>query len=269
MITIGMSDCNQEREYMIHDQRKMGTPLRKAVLDNNSQVMFSHYDEINNLFYITNKGSNFTSIFYFSDTGESADQKPQLVPLQPYNAKDGTTYMYFLPKHHINPNNKELQRAIRTTGKRCEYISFRLPRKEASFSLDLYPYFKSKTAALTWDEWASGKNENPIFDNWNPKDLDSQMAGRKTVAFNKKHNDSLVMPKEQNMPRGTVAVKKSETIDSPADNNKASEDMVAIQQETIHDLQMQLTNCQQQLKESESTVDEQKTTITTLEQQIS
>lgn len=75
IISIGTSDYN-EREYMIRDFRDITKPLRTAQLDNNNQVMFSYYDDINKLFYITNKGSNFTSMFYFSETGETGDGKP-------------------------------------------------------------------------------------------------------------------------------------------------------------------------------------------------
>lgn len=179
--------------------------------------MFSYYDETNKLLYITNKGSNFISIFYFSESGETADGLPQLVPLLPYKTSDLTTYTYFLPKHHINPVAKEIQRAIRTTKNTAEFISFKLPRKEAGFSLDLYPGFRSRTAAQSFEEWSQGGNKNPIVEMWNPKELDSQQAGRKTVVFNKKANDSVLIPdKSNNMPRGTVAVKKLDTLSTPS-----------------------------------------------------
>lgn len=171
MITVGASEYN-EREYAIYDHRNFGKALRRAQIDNNTQVMFSYYDEINKLFYITNKGSNFISIFYFSESGETADGLPQLVPLLPYKTKDLTTYMYFLPKHHINPVTKEIQRAVRTTNKRAEFVSFKLPRKEAGFSLDLYPGFHSKTAAMSCEQYVKGENQNPIMDMWNPRELD-------------------------------------------------------------------------------------------------
>lgn len=114
MITVGASEYN-EREYAIYDHRNFEKPLRKAQIDNNTQVMFSYYDDVNKLFYIINKGSNFVSIFYFSEGGELGDGLPQLVPLLPYKTRDLTTYMYFLPKHSINPNNKEIQRCLRAT----------------------------------------------------------------------------------------------------------------------------------------------------------
>jgi hypothetical protein len=41
--------------------------------------------------------------------------------------------MYFLPKRCMNINKKEIARAIRFTGKKAQYITFRLPRKAESF----------------------------------------------------------------------------------------------------------------------------------------
>lgn len=91
---------------------------------------------------MTNKGSTFTQFFYFSETGEKRS-KPELVPLGQYNGKDGTHYFYFLPKHCVDPLNKEVVRGLRFTGKNAEFITFRVPRKESTFSEDLYPAYRA------------------------------------------------------------------------------------------------------------------------------
>ena len=84
-ISVGTSDSN-DREYMVFDPRDWSKPLTHTQLDTNSQVMWIYYDDITNLFFVTNKGSTFTQMMYFSEKGERGT-KPELIPLSNYNGK--------------------------------------------------------------------------------------------------------------------------------------------------------------------------------------
>lgn len=59
-----------DREYKVYDPRDWSTPLQEQQLDSNTQVCWTYYDDINSLFFVVNKGSTFTQMFYFSDKGE-------------------------------------------------------------------------------------------------------------------------------------------------------------------------------------------------------
>lgn len=196
MISVGASDSN-DREYMVHDPRDWTKPLQQMQLDSNTQVVFTHYDATNNLFFVTNKGSTFTQFFYFSESGEKTS-KPELVPLGQYNAKDGTQYFYFLPKHCVDPLNKEILRGLRYTGKAAEFITFRVPRKEAHFSEDLFPPYRSQTAAMTFDEWSKGDTKGPILEPWDTEKLQAGIMERmaKAITFNKKPGAGAINPEE-------------------------------------------------------------------------
>lgn len=132
--------------------------------------MWTYYDDITNLFFVTNKGSTFTQMFYFSETGEKS-QKPELIPLGTYNDKVGTHYFYFMPKHAVDPLRKEVLRGLRFTGKTAEFISFRLPRKEEEFSADLFPPHRAQKAAMTYEEWSKGENKDPVLESFDPDQL--------------------------------------------------------------------------------------------------
>ena len=88
MVTTGSSQFN-DREYAIFDPRKLEKPLVRKTLDTNSHVMYTHLDDTSNLFFVTNKGSTRTQIFYYSEVGETAQSQglPELIPLAHYDGK--------------------------------------------------------------------------------------------------------------------------------------------------------------------------------------
>ena len=53
---------------MIHDARDVSKPLKQTKLDNNSQIMFSYFDNDTNVFWVSNKGSAFAQFFYLDET---------------------------------------------------------------------------------------------------------------------------------------------------------------------------------------------------------
>lgn len=139
------------------------------------------------MFFVTNKGSTFTQMFYFSATGER-HAKPELVPLGNYNGKEGTHYFYFLPKQAVDPLRKEVLRALRYTGKAAEFITFKLPRKEEDFSSDLFPPHRAQKSAMSFDEWSKGADKDPILEEFDPEQLRAGIQAKmaESIAFAKK-----------------------------------------------------------------------------------
>ena len=113
-----------------------------------------------------------------------------MVPLTSYSGKEGTHYFYMMPKHAVDPLRKELVRGLRFTGKTAEFITFKLPRKEAEFSSDLYPPHRAMTAAHSFESWAKGDDQDPILEEFDPSKLaeriQEKMAQAQAVVFNKK-----------------------------------------------------------------------------------
>lgn len=176
MITVGYNDSN-ERQYMVWDPRDWSKPLCAPQLDANSQVMYTHYDDITNVIWVTNKGSNFTQMFYFSELGERG-KSPELVPLSAYNGKEGTLFNFIMSKQSVDPTRKEIARCMRLTKSSCEFITYKLPRKEEEFSKDLFPPHRAMKPALTYEEWSKGTNKDPILEEFDPDTLAELMEKR-------------------------------------------------------------------------------------------
>lgn len=169
LISVGTNDFN-DREYMVWDPRDWSKPLVQTQLDTNTQVCWTYYDDITNLFFVTNKGSTFTQMLYFSEMGERG-KNPELVPLSTYNGKQGTHYFYFLPKQAVDPFRKEVLRALRFTGKDAEFITFKVPRKEEQFSTDLFPPHRAMKSAHTFEDWSKGADKAPVMEAFDPEEL--------------------------------------------------------------------------------------------------
>ena len=169
MISVGFSDKGA-REYMVHDPRNWAKPLQQENLEKNTSACWSHYDDSTGMFFVTNKGSTEVQLYYFSHTGERKS-KPELIPcLNHYNCKEAYTYFYFMPKHVVDVEKKEIIRGIKLSGKLAEFVSFKIARKnETDFSADLYPHHRAQKAALSSEDWAKGANADPIVELFNPE----------------------------------------------------------------------------------------------------
>lgn len=180
MISVGFTDKNQ-REYMVHDPRNWSTPVHQTNLDKGTQICWIHYDDATSLFYVVNKGHGVLQQYFFSETGERTG-KPELIQcLNDYVSKEMINYFYFLPKQAVDPMKKEINRGIKLTGKTAEFVSFKVQKKlEPGFSADLFPKHRAAKAAQTYQEWASGANKDPLFEEFQPDGSTSTPGSRGT-----------------------------------------------------------------------------------------
>jgi hypothetical protein len=56
----------------------------------------------------------------------------------------------------VDVSINEIQRAVKLTATTVEYITFKVPRKEAGFQSDLYPPVRSGEASMTFEDYLSG-----------------------------------------------------------------------------------------------------------------
>lgn len=57
----------------------------------------------------------------------------------------------------------EVMRGIRMTIKTAQWISFKVPRRETKFADDLFPPYPNTESVMTYEEWASGTDKDPIL----------------------------------------------------------------------------------------------------------
>lgn len=77
-----------------------------------------------------------------------------------------------MPKRIVDVDETELFRAVKLTDKTMQYYKFKNPIR-TGFNKDFYPPYLNGEPALTYDEWASGKNVEPKRDEWDPNNLAS------------------------------------------------------------------------------------------------
>mmetsp|Transcript_16610 Transcript_16610/g.25608 ORF Transcript_16610/g.25608 Transcript_16610/m.25608 type:complete len:99 (-) Transcript_16610:669-965(-) len=91
-----------------------------------------------------------------------------------------------MPKRCVNPQDNELVRGIRLANKMAEYVGFKVPRKGGGYQPDLYPPCESGKPALTYDEWASGKNSIPDLMAFDPNaTTQAQASANQSASFTK------------------------------------------------------------------------------------
>ena len=147
-----------ERQYSLRNPGKLDTPLILENIDVSNGVMFPMYDPDTNLVYLCGKGDNV--IRYF----EISDESPYVHYINTYQGDQGQRGVSMLPKRGCDASICETAKFYRINNKGfCQVISFTVPRKSEIFQADLYPDTPSGAAALTADEWWSGKNAEPVL----------------------------------------------------------------------------------------------------------
>jgi len=152
--TTGFSKTS-DRQMFIWDAANPSEALVKENLDTSAGILMPFYDEDTRMLYLAGKGDG--NIRYF----EMVDEKPWQFSLSEYKSADPQRGMAFLPKRACNVSEVETARAFKLHTTMIEPISFRVPRKGDAFQDDIFPDAISGEAALTVDEFFSGKNAQP------------------------------------------------------------------------------------------------------------
>lgn len=176
LLTVGFSEFN-DRQYAIFDDRKVAEPLKIEKLDGVSNVAILHYDDTINTLCVIDKGSRAWHQFYFTDYDGA-----KLNKIDSSNNKDNTVGMYFLPKKDIDISKNELNRAWRITGiGQAEQYSFKVPRKGAGYSAEIYPECFSGEFSQEYEDWEEGKDAAPILKPFNPDVLKAGIVNANIV----------------------------------------------------------------------------------------
>lgn len=158
IMTVGFSEF-ADRQYAVYDDRKIEEPIAMNKLDGVSNVAILHYDDSINTLYVTDKGSRTWHQWYYTDSNGAKFTK-----IDTSNNKENTVGMYFLPKKDVDVSKNELNRTWRLTGSgQAEQYSFKVPRKGAGFSAEIYPPCHSGKFSNSYEEWEGGETKDPIL----------------------------------------------------------------------------------------------------------
>jgi len=149
---------HSERQYSLRAPGHLEEPIVMVELDTSNGVMFPIYDPDTNLVFLCGKGDSV--IRYFEVTSE-----PPLVHyISTLQLRDPQRGVGFMPKRGCDVSTCEISRFYRLSNSGfCQVISFTVPRKSELFQEDLYPDTQAMVAALTADDWWSGKDADPVM----------------------------------------------------------------------------------------------------------
>ncbi|XP_026481952.1 coronin-2B-like isoform X2 [Ctenocephalides felis] len=158
VLTTGFSR-HSDRQWSVWDQHDLSAPLATEVIDSSSGIVFPYYDYDTNMIYLAGKGDG--NIRYY----EVVDNAPHMHYLSQFLSGNPQRGLGFMPKRGLDTSQCEVFRFYKLHATRgiCEPISMIVPRKSAHFQADLYPDTASDKPALTAEEWASGRNAQPLL----------------------------------------------------------------------------------------------------------
>lgn len=156
IFTTGFSRTG-ERQYALYDGESLECLIMEE-LDNSNGLLFPFYDEDTNMIYLCGKGDS--AIRYFEYTPES----PYIHYLNTHQSSDPQRGMGWMTKRGLNVNNCEISKfyKLHNSGL-CEVITMTVPRKSELFQEDLYPDTAAQQAAISAEEWFSGKDADPVM----------------------------------------------------------------------------------------------------------
>lgn len=156
LLTTGFSKI-AERQYAVWDLRDLSQPLIMKRLDDYAGIANPFFDEDSKVVFIAGKGESSVSFYQYS-----TDSPNFLDYLHAYKGKEPQKGFSFMPKRVVDVMANEIMRGVRLTGKTLEYVAFKVPRKTGTFAVDLYPDCRSATPSMTFEEYSSGENKEPL-----------------------------------------------------------------------------------------------------------
>lgn len=180
-VTAG-SDRMQERELKLWDPRNLSKHVHRQRLDSSIGQLFPLYDDDLNLLYLLGRGDRSVRSFEVDLSRGSA-----AVQALDHSVLANMTFaVAMVPKQACATASCEVARLLNLStsgGGVCDVLSFQVPRKDAahSFQSDLYPDTKAFEAALTADEWKTGRNAEPILERVAPTSAKSAAPGASSV----------------------------------------------------------------------------------------
>lgn len=160
LITTGFSKQNV-KELKLWDIRKVKEdlqsegPVQKLAIDNLTTIATPFYDHESKLLFTSGKGELSIHCYDLNDSMIYANND--------FKAKTPALSINMLDRKILDYNKCEIDRFIAYNNKKeISFISFYIARKNPEYEPDLYPPVSIPEAALTYEQWISGENKEPV-----------------------------------------------------------------------------------------------------------
>jgi coronin-1B/1C/6 len=137
---------------MLWDTKDL-TNLKTETIDSSSGVIMPFYAEGNDVLILAGKGDGNIRYYEYADD--------ELHYLSEFKSSDPQRGFTLAPRHSLEVSQHEIARGFKLTTGMVEPLAFVVPRKAEGFQADIFPPAPSLEAALTADEWVSGKTSPP------------------------------------------------------------------------------------------------------------
>jgi len=153
-----------KRQMKIWDLRKLDKGLYETDIDQAASVLYPHFDNDNNVLYLTGKGEG--NITYYELVNDDRISYLLSAYRNPEPQKGGG----WLPKRACDVWKCEVAKFYKLTKNSVIPISFIVPRKAGAevFQEDIFPDAFAGRSALEADDWIKGENKAPITVSMNP-----------------------------------------------------------------------------------------------------
>lgn len=181
-----------KREWIIWDTKKMGTPLKRTVIDQQSSVLMPWVDHDTNMLYLFGKGDGSVTYHEFVNTSRV------LYDLGSFRNSDPQKGGAFVPKRALNTSKCEVARFMRLTKNAVVPISFIVPRKSGAdiFQSDIYPDTDSGLPAMSGEDYLGGESKVNATMSMDPANRGSAPSGSGVTFEAKKPYGELVAENE-------------------------------------------------------------------------
>ncbi|CCE61731.1 hypothetical protein TPHA_0B00590 [Tetrapisispora phaffii CBS 4417] len=166
-------------------------------VDQSSGILMPFYDDSNKILYVAGKGDGNIRYYEF--------QNDELFDLSEFQSTEPQRGFAVAPKRTANVKENEVLKCFKTVvDQNIVPISFYVPRKSDQFQDDIYPPAPSDKAALTADEWFSGKSvEGPLLCN-----MEDIYEGSTEMHYSESKKSTSAPTSKQATPEPTPVVKK-------------------------------------------------------------
>jgi coronin-1B/1C/6 len=151
-----------ERRLAVWDPAKMSEPLVEQAIDNAAGIIMPFWDDSSSVLFTAGKGDGNVRFY------EIVNDDKVIYFLSQHGTNVPQQGMCALPKTSLDVSNNEIMRMYKATATQVEPVSFRVPRKSDVFQDDLFPDAPGSTPSLSADEWAAGKNADPVLQSLAP-----------------------------------------------------------------------------------------------------
>jgi len=164
---IGCTCFNKQAKRMLRlwDCRKTESPLYSEVVDQQSSVIYPHFDWDTNVLFLAGKGDGSVT-FHQLGSADSTGKKNDRVIMELGSYKSSTPQKggSWVPKRGLDTTKCEIARFMKATPIEVQPIRFILPRKTGAevFQADIYPDTFSGLPSMSGEEYfAKGDDGAP------------------------------------------------------------------------------------------------------------